>query len=322
MSRLRSPGLPAGPSRRSTALSAALALILLAAGLWVLRQELRQLSMAELRAAVAAIPTLSLLAALGLTLADYLALSGFDRLAQHHLGRLLPRWRSTVAAMTGFALSNAIGWNVVAGASVRYRFFTRWGLTAPELARVVASNVVGFWLGMAGLGGATLLLEPAPGMGLVPDGLARAVGATALGSAIAYLLLGLAGWGRREPLYLRVGARRINLPGPGVVLGQLLISVLHWCLAAAVLYVLLPTSLGISYRSFIGIFLTAQLLGVASQVPGGLGVFEGVLVALLPRRPGAEGLLPLLVVYRAVYYLLPLVTGLAVLGLDGARRRK
>ena len=126
----------------------------------------------------------------------------------------------------------------------------------------------------------------------------------------------------REPLYLRVGARRINLPGPGVVLGQLLISVLHWCLAAAVLYVLLPTSLGISYRSFIGIFLTAQLLGVASQVPGGLGVFEGVLVALLPRRPGAEGLLPLLVVYRAVYYLLPLVTGLAVLGLDGARRRK
>ncbi len=316
------PAAPPRPSRLSAILSGALALVLLAAGLWVLRRELRQLSVAELRAAVDAIPTTSLLAAVGLTLADYLVLSGFDRLAQHHLGRLLPRWRSTVAAMTGFALSNAIGWNVVAGASVRYRFFTRWGLTAPELARVVASNVVGFWLGMAVLGGATLLLEPAPGMGLVPDGLARAVGAAALGSAGAYLFLGLAGWRRREPLYLRVGARRFNLPRPRVVLGQLLISVLHWSLAAAVLYVLLPASLGISYGGFIGVFLTAQLLGVASQVPAGLGVFEGVLLALLPRRSEADGLLPLLVVYRLVYYLLPLATGLAVLGMDGARRRR
>ncbi len=316
------PAVAPRPSRLSAILSGALALVLLAAGLWVLRRELRQLSVAELRAAVAAIGATSLLAAVALTLADYLVLSGFDRLAQHHLGRLLPRWRSTAAAMTGFALSNAIGWNVVAGASVRYRFFTRWGLSAAELARVVASNVVGFWLGMAVLGGATLLLEPAPGMGLVPNGLARAVGAAALGSAGAYLLLGLAGWRRREPLYLRVGARRINLPQPRVVLGQLLISVLHWSLAAAVLYVLLPASLGISYRSFIGVFLTAQLLGVASQVPGGLGVFEGVLLALLPRRSEADGLLPLLVVYRLVYYLLPLAAGLAVLGLDGARRRR
>ena len=37
---------------------------------------------------------------------------------------------------------------MLSGASVRYRFYTRWGVTAEELSRIVFSYSVTFWLGL------------------------------------------------------------------------------------------------------------------------------------------------------------------------------
>ena len=51
-------------------------------------------------------------------------------------------------------------------------------------------------------------------------------------------------------------------------------------LAGAVLYVLLPPS-QLSFAVFLGAFLSAVLIGLVSHVPGGMGVFEGVMVVLL-----------------------------------------
>ena len=49
---------------------------------------------------------------------------------------------------------------------------------------------------------------------------------------------------------------------------------------------------------------------MVSHVPGGLGVFEGLMVLLLKPYISSAGLLPALVVFRAVYYLLPLSVAL------------
>ena len=68
---------------------------------------------------------------------------------------------------------------------------------------------------------------------------------------------------------------------------------------------LLPPS-ALSFLQFLGAFLMAILLGMASHVPGGVGVFEGLMVLLLKPYLTSGQLLPALVVYRAVYYLLPL----------------
>jgi phosphatidylglycerol lysyltransferase len=85
--------------------------------------------------------------------------------------------------------------------------------------------------------------------------------------------------------------------------------------------VLLPPS-ELSFVSFLGAFLIAILLGMASHVPGGVGVFEGLMVLLLePYLPAAQ-LLPALVVYRAVYYLLPLTIALVVMVGDEVRQRR
>ena len=45
---------------------------------------------------------------------------------------------------------------------MRYRFYSRWGVTAEELSRIVFSYSVTFWLGLLALGGLSLALAPLP----------------------------------------------------------------------------------------------------------------------------------------------------------------
>lgn len=58
----------------------------------------------------------------------------------------------------------------------------------------------------------------------------------------------------------------------------------------------------------------AQIAGIISNVPGGLGVFETVLMLLLAPAVEADGLLGSLLVYRVIYYLTPLLMGVVLLG--------
>jgi uncharacterized membrane protein YbhN (UPF0104 family) len=95
----------------------------------------------------------------------------------------------------------------------------------------------------------------------------------------------------------------------------MIISSLDWILAAAVLYALLPADPSISYAAYFGIYLLAQFAGVVSNIPGGLGVFETVLLLLLPPAVSSNALFTSLIAYRMVYYLLPL--GVAILLLAG-----
>ena len=49
------------------------------------------------------------------------------------------------------------------------------------------------------------------------------------------------------------------------------------------------------------------MTGVASQVPGGLGVFESVVLVLLGDVDPAPAVLAALFVYRVFYYVIPLM---------------
>jgi uncharacterized protein (TIRG00374 family) len=92
-------------------------------------------------------------------------------------------------------------------------------------------------------------------------------------------------------------------------------------LAAAVLYVLLPAHPDVNYFIFFGSYLLAQIAGIISNVPGGLGVFETVLILLISPPIASDQLLGALLVYRIVYYLLPLLIGLGLLALYELQQR-
>jgi phosphatidylglycerol lysyltransferase len=103
--------------------------------------------------------------------------------------------------------------------------------------------------------------------------------------------------------------------------GQLLVSCLDWGLAAAVLYELLPR-VDIGFPAFIGVFVLTFVLGLGSHVPGGLGVFETLMVMALGPSTNAARVLGSLVAFRAIYFLGPFLIGsLALMVAETVRQR-
>jgi phosphatidylglycerol lysyltransferase len=182
---------------------------------------------------------------------------------------------------------------------------------------MVFAYSVTFWLGLVALGGFSLAASPLPiAVGLPGRRAAVVVGWSLMLTSAAYIVATIV---RRKPI--RVGTFELPLPSPRLAFTQLLISTLDWVLAGAVLYALLPPS-QLSFLAFLGSFLTAILIGLASHVPGGVGVFEGVLVLLLKPSLSSGELLPALVTYRVVYYLLPLAIAMVGLVVDEVRQRR
>jgi phosphatidylglycerol lysyltransferase len=292
-------------------------LILFAAALLVLRKELHAATWHELTSDVLATPLAQLLAALLLTALNYVALTGYDLLAFAYIGNPLSRWYVAGASFLAYAIANSMGFAMLSGAAVRYRFYTRRGITAGELSRIVFSYSITFWLGLLALGGISLVVSPLPGAHELPaHELVVPAGWLLLLTSVAYLVAVVV---RREPI--RVFRFELPLPSPRIAFAQLGVSAVDWALAGAVLYVLLPKS-ELSFLGLLGAFLAAQLLGLASHVPGGMGVFEGLMVLLLKPFLSPAQLLPALVVYRVIYYLVPLAIALVVLVADELRQRR
>jgi len=299
--------------RLRSALPALSSLVLFIVALEVLRHELRTVSWHALLADVLGTPPLQLAAAVFFTILNYAVYTGYDFIALASIKHPLSRRRVVTTSLLAYAIASNVGFAMLSGASVRYRFYTRWGMTAEELSRIVFSNTTTFWLGLLMLGGLSLALSPLPS---VAGSLARPAGWLLVAAGAAYLALAAT----RRPI-LRIGKLEFPTPPIGLAMAQLLISILDWTLAAAVFYVLLPPGHA-SFLSVLGAFLAAQLLGLASHVPGGVGVFEGLMVLLLSSFFTSGELLPALVVYRAVYYLLPLSAALVALLVDEIQQRR
>ncbi|MEZ5319095.1 MAG: bifunctional lysylphosphatidylglycerol flippase/synthetase MprF [Vicinamibacterales bacterium] len=310
--------MPELSARLRQALPTVLGLAIFLAALGVLRSELQAVHWRDVSAGVFGIPGLRVAAAVVLTVLNYLVLAGYDLVALAYVGRRLSRWRVTAVSLVAYAIANNVGFAMLSGASIRYRFYSRWGVTAGELSRVVFSYSVTFWLGLLTLGGLSLALGQAPaGVGAPARGALMALGWLLMLTSTGYVAATAI---RTQPL--RLWRLQVPLPAPRLAVAQLGISCLDWALAGAVLYVLLPPAPGLSFPLVLGAFLAAQLLGLASHVPGGVGVFEGLMVVLLKPVVPSTALLPALVVYRAVYYLLPLGLALLVLVADETRQRR
>ena len=282
---------------------------LLAAGLfglalWAIHREAgRFLAPREIVEATRTIGPAHIGWALLLTIGSYAALTFYDSLALREIGVRLPFRRAALAAFVAYAFSHAVGFVAATAASVRYRLYSIWGLGAAEVARVLWLATLTFWLGLAALGGVVLVASPdaIPAAANVPWASTRLLGGILLTLA-AYLTLVILRKGR-PPLLLR--GHEVPLPGPAMTAAQLFVSVVDWILAAGVLYVLLPGEPRGRFDVFIGVFLLAHLGGTASQVPGGIGVFESLVLVLLGGSHPTPQVIAALVLYRIVYYVVP-----------------
>lgn len=314
-----STALTHGLKRLAHLLPIGLSLGLFALSVWAISSELRQHQPGDILRSIGAIPAWALAGAIALTALNYAFLTGYDTLAARFVRQPLPYTKTALVAAISYGISNSVGLALLSGSAIRYRFYTAWGLSPGKIAQMIAFCNLSFWLGLFAVGGLVFTVEPlaVPGLLHLPFQTAHPLGILFLAITVAYLLL--SSFSRRA-VHLK-GWVLPHLP-PNLALGQIVITSCDWALAAAVLYVLLPAHPGLTYFIFFGSYLLAQIAGVVSNVPGGLGVFETVLILLVSPPISSEQLLGALLVYRLVYYFLPLLVGVSLLALYEMRRRR
>ncbi|HRY15111.1 MAG TPA: hypothetical protein P5330_04450, partial [Candidatus Competibacteraceae bacterium] len=293
-------------------------LLLFAAALWVLREALAENRYRDVTAYLRQLPVIQLLAALVVTALSYLITTGYDWLALRYIRRPLPWPKVGFAALLSYAFSNSVGLSVLTSSSLRYRLYSSWGLTTVDIARIVLFTTLTLWLGILTVGGGVLLLDPLD-LNRLPwltlD--SRLLGGSMLVLPTVYVLLGAL---RRQPL--PVGPWELPIVRPHLALPQIAVGALDWVMASAVLYTLLPPTATLGFHHILGVFLVAQIAGLLSHIPGGLGVFESLVLLMLQDEAPSADLLGALLVYRLIYYLLPLALAAIALGLYELRHQK
>jgi len=247
-----------------------------------------------------------------LTILNYLVLTANDALALRYARHPLPYRQLAFASFVGYAFSNSA--TVVGGGAARYRIYTALGVSPGAIAELVVFCGMTVWLGFFLVAGSALVLGPQyvhlPQKLHLPIESVSVLGAICLALVGVYLLTVML---RRQPITL--GGWQVRVPSPALSLGQIAVTATDWLLAAAVLCVLLPDQMHVTYPRFLGIFMLGQGLGMVSHVPGGLGVFETVVLFSLGDGGDRMALTAALLLYRLIYYVLPLMVGALMLAI-------
>ncbi len=285
-------------------------LFFFAVAAYMLYTQLSKYSLADIKEAILSIPAKNLWMACAASFFGYVALSSYDYLALRYIGRKLAAWKWIFAGFIGFSVSNNAGHAIVSGGTIRYRLYTRWRFRGSEIVRMVTFSgftylVACFFLIIIGY-----IITPnhAFGSGSVSKLTTEIVALISLIGLIGYFALSI--W-YKKPLIIK--EIEFDMPHPKMALAQVVIGAADIVMASLVLYFSLISFIDIPFETFIGVFIIAQVLGVFSQVPGGLGVFEGLFMYIIPGEHNQAMLFGALLAYRIIYYLLPLVLSAIVL---------
>ena len=111
----------------------------------------------------------------------------------------------------------------------------------------------------------------------------------------------------------------VKPPGLRLTLGQMALGVIDICSASAALYVLLPHEIAWASPRSRRFTRSPPMLGIASHAPGGLGVFEATILQGV--GGSQDAVLASLLLFRGIYYAVPFIIAMAMLGGVEAVRR-
>jgi phosphatidylglycerol lysyltransferase len=276
----------------------------------ILRQPSRRIGYAGMIAVLREMPLRLIWDSILLTVLSYLALIGRERCALAYAGiEMIPRLAQLLASLCGSALGNAVGFGTLSERGVRDRIYASADVQPEQITRLVLFTDVEWAL--------ALIAFAAVGLIFGASALARmlAIAPVALGVCGAVVLLTAAGSlvvivRRREPL--EIGQLSIAMPTASVALLEILTSFIDIVATAAALWILLSPA-GINFFAFAVIFSVALALGVASRIPAGLGVFDAVILFALGKIASPDYVATALLVYRGVYFVMPLLIASASL---------
>jgi uncharacterized membrane protein YbhN (UPF0104 family) len=286
-------------------------LVLCLAG-FTLYRMLRDVQPDRVWAAIAAMPATNIALSIAFVAAAYFTITFYDFFSLRTIGaKHVPYRIAALSAFTSYAIGHNLGATVFTGGAIRFRIYSAFGLTLIDVAKIAFVTGLTFWLGNAFVLGLGMAIAPeaASAIDQLPPWINRVIGLTGLAVICGYLV------------WLACGARTVGvktvtvtLPNAPLTFVQILIGVADLGVSALGMYVLLPANPPPELLPFVVIFVLATLLGFLSHTPGALGVFDAAILIALTQYP-REDLLATLLVWRAIYYILPFSLALVVMAM-------
>ncbi len=294
-----------------------LPILLFGCALYIVHKQIQVHDLSDILLHLEAMPMRIVLASVLLTILNYIVLAAYDWLALRYTGHkniTIPKMMA--AALLSYAISNNTGHAWAAGGSIRYRFYSKWGVPGWDILKISLFQTLTYLLGALTLGlvGSLLLPYYLSSTTQVPEAI-HWVSFVCLAALVGY-------WGAvalwRKPILLK--GFELSLPSLSMAAWQTVISSLDVVLSSLVLWVLLLNKIDIDFGAFVVVFVVAQVVGVLSQVPGGIGVFESAFLWLMSDIQSTDHHLILvgaLLLYRVIYYFMPLlIAGISLLGYE------
>ncbi len=293
-------------------------LFLLTGCVWVLYHQLREYRLSDILANLKAIPRGNLIYAFLITLFDFVVLIGCEILSFQYVKKPLAGHRIALTSFIAYSFSNCAGFSGFSGASVRYRFYSAWGLSGIDIAKLIAFVNSSFAFGFLLLAGTALTWSPfnLPENLHFPFASSLPLGIFFLAIVAVYFI-----WIYASKKSFKINDWEFELPAFRLSFFQTLLSAFDFLLLGAIFYVLLPAHTDIPFAKFTAIYLLALAAGIISQIPGGLGVFETVILLTFPAIDKTS-LMGSLLAYRTIYYLFPFCLGAFMLGIHELRHRR
>ncbi|HEX4505751.1 MAG TPA: UPF0104 family protein [Alphaproteobacteria bacterium] len=296
------------PGRRI--LAAAFVLLGISVAGYLIYRGLSRYRFDDIVKSVRAVPAANLAQAALFTFGSYACLTGFEWLGIRYTGNRLPYKKVALASFVSLSLAHSIGFSGLSSGAIRYRFYTRWGLSGGDVAKLVLFSGSTVGLGLAVLGGVALLTQSRAIAGLVGVGPLplQIAGVIFLAAVAGYLV---SAFRMRGKLEFRQWT--LEMPPPWIAAAQIVIGTVNFLCVAAALHALVASVSDAGYLRVAAAYVSGNVLTLMIHVPGGLGVIEAAVLYLVPAKQNLIG--PLLV-FRTIYYIVPLTIGLTTLGVS------
>ncbi|HVH35034.1 MAG TPA: YbhN family protein [Tahibacter sp.] len=276
---------------------------LVALTVWLVAEIVRETDWQAVQAALRQRRAADLALIAGLALASH-ALYGFiDIVGARALHLRLPRRRVWLTATSSYACNLNLG-SLLGAAALRFKLYGRQGVGVADISRLIAMSIAANWMGHL------ILFASLPlwgGSAVLAQWTGRA-GAYGLSFAAALVVAAylLACWRARE---WSVRGYRFRFPPWRLGLSQIVVAAANWALMGWLLQRCVGE--GADYASTLAALLIAAVAGAAMHIPGGWGVLDFVILKSLSGGLDPHRIVAGVLVYRAAYYLLPLLLAAA-----------
>ena len=270
----------------------------------VVGYRLRNLDWPAVADALTGYSATDLVAAVAIALPALAAVAAYDLIGRHATAHEIPVPRTMLISFTGYFFSLNLG-AILGGLALRFRLYMPYRLEAIAIGQIIALSVLTNWSGFALIAGGVLALAPPDISALTPVGpaLLRLTGIVLLLVTAAFLTA----CALKGGTVIHIRGTKITLPTLPIAWVQIGLSCANWAAIAGIIAWLLPD---VGWLAVVPVLMASAIAGIWSHVPGGLGVTEAVFVTLLAAHASEPELLAAILVFRVIYYFVPLIAAL------------